>query len=157
MNERTAHAVVQLQGAFQGVYDGVFHQVKPEPRRAKNLRGSTVMLDDCEAQLELATVNELELGNVRDMAKKAVIDEMPGSTGSYLAMPNLARVLEILYDACECVRGSSQDDAEKYTISHGVLLTTAGTPSEKRTRVSERLLRIASHVIGALQKVAILA
>lgn len=56
--------------------------MKPEPRRAKNLRGSTAMLDDCEAQLELATINELELGNVRDVAKKAVINEMLGSAGS---------------------------------------------------------------------------
>lgn len=104
-NERTAQAVVQLQGAVQGVYDGVVNQVKPEPRRVKNLRGSAAMLDDCEAQLELATVNELELGNVRDVAKKAMINEMLGSTESYLAMPNRARVLKILYAACESVRG----------------------------------------------------
>eukprot|EP00170_Pyropia_yezoensis_P007132 contig_29102_g7154 len=51
------------------------------------------MLDDCEAQQELATINDKELGDVRDVAKKALIDEMLGSTESYKAMPNRARFL----------------------------------------------------------------
>lgn len=156
-NERTAQAVVQLQGAVKGVYEGVISHTKKEPVAATALRGSTAMLDNCEDQLELATINELEVGNVRDVAKKAMINEMLGAKESYRAMPNRVRALEILYDACLAVRGASQDEAVAYLSSQRVFLTTAGSPTEKRIRVSEKLYRISSHVVEALQKVAMVA
>lgn len=156
-NERTAQAVVQLQGALKGVYEGVISHTKKEPVAATALRGSTAMLDNCEDQLELATINELEVGNVRDVAKKVMINEMLGAKESYRAMPNRVRALEILYDACLAVRGASQDEAVAYLCSQRVFLTTAGSPTEKRIRVSEKLYRISSHVVEALQKVAMVA
>lgn len=156
-NERNAQAVVQLQGAVKGVYVDVVGRVKKERLGAPTLRGSTAMLDDCAAQQELASINDLELSNVQAVAKKAMIQEMLGSTESYQAMPNRARSLEILYDACESVRGGSRDDSEAYLSSFRVFLTTAGTPTDKRIRVSEKLYRISSHVTEALQKVAMLA
>lgn len=156
-NERTAQAVVQLQGAVKGVFDGVVGRVKKESVAAPALRGSTAMLDDCQAQQELATINEMELANVRDVAKKAMITEMLGSTESYKAMPNRVRSLEILYDACESVRGGNRHDSEANCNSHRVFLTTAGTPADRRSRVSEKLNRISSHVTEALKKVAMLA
>lgn len=156
-NGRTAQAVVQLQGAVKGVYKDVVASVKKEPGKAANLRGSTAMLDDCEAQQELATINELELGHMRDVAKKAMIQEMLGSEQSYKAMPNRTRWLEILYEACESVRGGSRGDSEAYLNSLRALLTTTGTPAEKRIRVSEKLFRVSSHVTEVLQKVALSA
>lgn len=156
-NERTTQAVLQLQSAVKGVHNDVVASVKKEPGKAANLRGSTAMLDDCEAQQELATINELELGNVRDVAKKAMIGEMLGARQSYKAMPNRTRWLEILYEACESVRGGSRGDSEAYLNSSRVFLTTAGTPTEKRIRVSEKLFRVSSHVTEALQKVAMSA
>lgn len=156
-NERTAQAVVQLQGAVKNVYDGVVSHVKQEPSRAPILRGSTAMLDDCDAQQELASINELELGNVRDLAKRVMIDEMLGSTASYQAMPNRARSLEILHEACKTIRGEDQAEAEAYLASQRVFLTAAGTPTDKRIRVREKLYRISSHVVEALQKVAMTA
>lgn len=156
-NERTAQAVVQLQGALRGVYEGVISHTKKEPVAATALRGSTAMLDNCEDQLELATINELEVGNVRDVAKKMMINEMLGAKESYRAMPNRVRALEILYDACLAVRGASQDEAVAYLCSQRVFLTTAGSPTETRIRVSEKLYRISSHVVEALQKVAMVA
>lgn len=153
-NERTAQAVVQLQGAVKGVYDGVVARVKEEPVAAVKLRGSTAMLDDCEAQQELATINDQELGDVRDVAKKALINEMLGSTESYKAMPNRARFLGMLCEACESVPGGTRDDSEAYLASFRVFLTTSGTPTEKRVRVSEKLYRITGQVTEALRKVA---
>lgn len=50
-NERTAQAVVQLQRAVKGVYDGVVPHSKQEPVAAGTLRGSTAMPEDYEEQL----------------------------------------------------------------------------------------------------------
>lgn len=156
-NERTAQAVVQLQGAVKGVYDGVVAHSKQEPVAAGTLRGSTAMPEDYEEQLQLAILNEEEMSSVRDVTKLRMTEEMIGSTRSFQALPSRARGLKILFEACETVRGVDRKGAQDYMASQRLFLTAAGTPAESRARVSEKLYRVRDHVIEALQKVAMAA
>eukprot|EP00170_Pyropia_yezoensis_P006376 contig_25978_g6397 len=89
---------MQLQGFVKGVCDAVVSYAKQEPA-ATRLPCSTAMLDYCDDQLELARINELEVGNVRDVVEKAMIKEKMGSKERNQAMPSRARAVGILHEA----------------------------------------------------------
>lgn len=156
-NERTAQAVVQLQGAVKGIYDGVVAHSKQEPAAAVTLRGSTAMPEDYKEQLQLGILNEEEMSSVRDVTKLRTTEEMIGSTRSFQALPSRARGLEILFEACGTVRSVDRKGAQNQMASQRLFFTAAGTPAESRLRVSEKLNRVRGHVIEALQKVAMAA
>lgn len=156
-NERTAQAVVQLQGAVKGAISGAGGAVKTEPGKGDTLRGGTSCPDNLDERLALAVCNEAEVSDVRDVAKRAMILDIVKSTSSFKAMPSRARALEILYSATERVRKLDRQGAETYLESRRIFLLSDGAPADKMTRVSEKLHRVRSHVIESLQKVAMLA
>lgn len=156
-NERTAQAVVQLQGVVRGVTKNVAMHVKAGTAAKGNVQGGTGLPTDEDERLQLATCNETEVASVRDLAKQKMLQEILGSTASFKAMPSRARALEILYSATESVRGVDRSAAEEYLASRRIFLLSDGTPSDKKIRVSEKLHRVRSHVTESLQKVAMLA
>lgn len=156
-NERTAQAVVQLQGAVQGAIKEAATIVKPEPVARTSLAGGTSIPDDKDERLALAVNNEAELRNVRDVAKRVMVKDIVMSTSSFQAMPSRARALEILYAATERVRKVDRAGAAAFLDSRRIFLLSDGSAADKRTRVSEKLHRVRSHVIASLQKVAMLA
>lgn len=156
-NERTAHAVVQLQGAVQGVYDGVVTRTKTEPAPLQSVLKSTANPVDEDDRFELATRNQVEVAEVRTVAKHMMLTEVITTTAGLHVMPSGARVLDICYQATEHVLGVDRAGAQEYMDSRRIFINADGEAAEKRAPVSEKLNRIKGHLFEALQKVAMVA
>lgn len=156
-NERTARAVVQLQGAVKGAVSSAAVLAKTEPGTSAVLCGGTSFPSDLEERLVLATHNEAEVSAVRECSKKTMRSEIMEATSSYLVMPSRARAQDILFSSTQSVRNINRAAAEEYLDSRRVFLLANGAPAGRRTRVSEKLNRVRSHVFEKIQKVAMLA
>ncbi|KAK1868531.1 hypothetical protein I4F81_011017 [Pyropia yezoensis] len=153
-SDRTANAVVQLQGAVRGVFDGVGKQVKSEAAgRDADIRGTSDPTDE-DDRLQLATRNEGEVRRVRDVAKQMMLFEIVSANEGLHVMPSGARVLNICYQATEHVLRVDRAGAQEYMESRRLFINAEGKAAEKRAPVSEKLNRVKDHLLEALRKVS---
>lgn len=155
-NERTAHAVVQLQGAVKGVY-GVVNRAKSEPAGGSVVNEGTADPASEQERMQLAVKNEEEVRRVRDVAKKMMLGEIVGTNVGLHVMPSGARSLDIFCQAVEQVRRVDRDGAEEYLDSRRVFLSADGRPADKKAPVSEKLNRVRGHLMESLRKVTLSA
>lgn len=156
-NERTANAVVQLQGTVEGVVNGVVSRVKSEHGGRRAGGSTTADPTDEDERLELATLNEDEVRRVRDVAKQMMVSDITSAVEGLYVMPSGARVLDICYQATEHVLHVDRAGAQEYMESRRLFINADGKPADRRAPVSEKLNRVKGHLLEAMRKVAMMA